>query len=242
LTVTGGTVTLYGGVTTTPLTLDGPQHFESIAIMGPDARLAVAPGGHNLLVTKHLSITAGATLDLANNDLLWDYTGDSPYATLMGYMLAGRNTGMGGIVSTRTPTDDMVLAVVDNAQFGRSTFEYEFEPIDPSTLIAKYTFFGDANLDGQVTGDDYLSVDANLGLTGAQWFQGDFNFDGKTTGDDYLAIDANLGKGTAAPLLYADDQAEMIALHAEQYGGKAYIKKVEQAIRGPRKLVTKKPA
>src|SRR5688500_18356582 len=54
------------GVTTTPLTLDGPQHFESIGIMGPDARLAVAPGGHNLLVTKHLSITAGAKIGRAS--------------------------------------------------------------------------------------------------------------------------------------------------------------------------------
>ena len=35
--------------------------------------------------------------------------------------------------------------------------------IDTDTVVGKYTYFGDANLDGKVTGDDYVSVDANLG-------------------------------------------------------------------------------
>jgi len=87
-------------------------------------------------------------------------------------------------------------------------------------------------LDGRVTGDDYLAIDANLGTSpgSRQWFHGDFNFDGAVTGDDYLAIDANLGKGTPTPLAYAEEQADMIALHAEQFGGKRYIKQVEGMI------------
>ena len=51
------------------------------------------------------------------------------------------------------------------------------------------------------------------------------------TGDDYLSIDANLGKGTTNSLAYADDQSEMIALHAEQFGGESYIKSIEQAMK-----------
>jgi hypothetical protein len=123
----------------------------------------------------------------------------------------------------------MTLALVDNASWGRTAFEGI--AIDPTTIVGKYTYYGDANLDGKVTGDDYLNVDANLGLSGAQWFQGDFNFSGTTTGDDYLAIDANLGAGTLDPASYDESQAEMIALHAEQCGGKRYIKEVEAALR-----------
>jgi hypothetical protein len=70
-------------------------------------------------------------------------------------------------------------------------------------VIGKYTYFGDANLDGQVTGDDYTVIDANLNTTpapGAAWLSGDMNLDGIVTGDDYTVIDANLGLGNGNPL------------------------------------------
>jgi hypothetical protein len=53
----------------------------------------------------------------------------------------------------------------------------------------KYTYFGDANLDGQVNGTDYTAIDNgfNAGLTG--WNNGDFNYDGLINGDDYVLID-----------------------------------------------------
>jgi hypothetical protein len=70
-------------------------------------------------------------------------------------------------------------------------------------VIGKYTYFGDANLDGQVTGDDYSFIDANLNTTpapGIARISGDLNFDGTVSGDDYSFIDANLGQGTGNPL------------------------------------------
>jgi hypothetical protein len=197
-----------------------------------EQRVLVVQGGG-------LNVSNG-TFDLADNDLLLDYTGDTPYPTIKNYVVTGRNTGTGGIVTTNT--GDTVLAVVDNAQFGRT--EFNGIPIDATTIIAKYTYFGDANLDGRVTGDDYLAVDANLGVSPGtrQWFHGDFNFDGTVTGDDYLAIDANLGKGTADPLAWAEARDEMIALHASQYGGKNYVRAVEQAARGNYKIGPKRAA
>jgi hypothetical protein len=186
-----------------------------------------------MLIVKSLSIAAGAKLDMTDNDLLWDYDPATPYAALRNYVITGRNTGTSGIV-TSPGAGDTVMAVVDNAQFGRTSFNGI--GIDATTLIGKYTFFGDGNLDGKVTGDDYVSVDANLGSTNAQWFQGDFNFSGTVTGDDYVAIDANLGKGTSSPLAFAEDQEAMIEVHAAQFGGESYVKAVEQAIKGNYKV------
>ena len=42
----------------------------------------------------------------------------------------------------------------------------------------KYTYYGDANLDGAVDGADYQQIDNGFGggLTG--WSNGDFNYDG----------------------------------------------------------------
>jgi len=76
------------------------------------------------------------------------------------------------------------------------------QPIGSSAIVGKYTYFGDMNLDGQVTGDDY-TVDSNLNTTplaGLAWPRGDANLDGIITGDDYTVIDANLGKGVGNPL------------------------------------------
>ncbi len=70
-------------------------------------------------------------------------------------------------------------------------------------MIGKYTYFGDLTFDGQVTGDDYAIVDANLNTTpdpGVAWLSGDANLDGSVTGDDYGVIDANLGLGSGSPL------------------------------------------
>ena len=56
----------------------------------------------------------------------------------------------------------------------------------------KYTYFGDANLDGVVNASDYTLIDNGFNsqtsgplLTG--WFNGDFNYDGVVNGDDYAA-------------------------------------------------------
>ena len=57
----------------------------------------------------------------------------------------------------------------------------------------KYTYGGDANLDGKINVDDYGRLDfaAPIGLSG--WFNGDFNYDGKLNVDDYGIIDFNVG-------------------------------------------------
>jgi hypothetical protein len=52
-----------------------------------------------------------------------------------------------------------------------------------------YTYYGDANLDGQVDASDYSLIDNGYlnGLTG--WQNGDFNYDGVINGSDYTLID-----------------------------------------------------
>jgi hypothetical protein len=59
-------------------------------------------------------------------------------------------------------------------------------------LLVKYTYGGDANLDGKINVDDYGRLDANIGLGTGGWFNGDFNYDGKVNVDDYGIIDANV--------------------------------------------------
>ncbi len=200
---------------------DATQHLAALDVAS-GASASLSSNGSRLLRTRSLDIAAGGTLNLNDNDLIVDYTGTSPYAAIKNHVVTGRNTGTSGIITTATALNDTVLAVVDNAQFGRTSFNGI--PIDATTIIGKYTFFGDGNLDGKVTGDDYVTVDANLGRTNAQWIHGDFNFSGTVTGDDYVAIDANLGKGTPNALAYVELKEEMVAAHVAMFGEEYLVK------------------
>jgi hypothetical protein len=169
-----------------------------------------------LTVEGTLSIDGGGRLDAHANDVILNYPAGapSPEQSIRQFVREGRNTGF-GITTLAAPANDTVLAVADNAELGRD--DWEGFLIDETTIIGKYTYYGDANLDGKVTGDDYVSVDSNLGI-GNSWIEGDFTMDGAVSGDDYVAIDANLGKGTLDPLAYQELKAEMVALHVEMFG------------------------
>ena len=56
-------------------------------------------------------------------------------------------------------------------------------------ILVKYTYYGDANLDGKVDASDYSRIDNGYlnHLTG--WSNGDFNYDGVINGSDYTLID-----------------------------------------------------
>ena len=61
-------------------------------------------------------------------------------------------------------------------------------------VFVKYTYYGDANLDGKVDASDYSVIDSSyaLELSGpaiSGWANGDFNYDGVVNGSDYTLID-----------------------------------------------------
>jgi hypothetical protein len=66
---------------------------------------------------------------------------------------------------------------------------FDGAPTTDGDVLVKYTYYGDANLDGQVDGSDYSRIDNGVlnHLTG--WFNGDFNYDGVINGSDYTLID-----------------------------------------------------
>jgi len=57
-------------------------------------------------------------------------------------------------------------------------------------VLIKYTYYGDANLDGVVDGSDYTRIDSGYITSGSTgWMNGDFNYDGVINGSDYTLID-----------------------------------------------------
>jgi hypothetical protein len=100
--------------------------------------------------------------------------------------------GAGGITSSvAAGTQNTTLAVVvnDNGSGQPITTSFDNQTVQDGDVLFKYTFDGDADLNGTVNAQDYLAIDNgfNLGLTG--WQNGDFNYDGAVNGDDYTLID-----------------------------------------------------
>ena len=66
--------------------------------------------------------------------------------------------------------------------------------------VISQSLLGDANNDGQVTGQDIITVQQNFGKTGTSdgSLPGDANDDGKVTGQDIITVQQNFGKQLAA--------------------------------------------
>src|SRR5205823_5591177 len=76
---------------------------------------------------------------------------------------------------------------------GEQTALWDGQTVDSNSVLVKYTYGGDANLDGKINVDDYGRIDFNSSLAVAGWFNGDFNYDDKINVDDYGIIDFNVG-------------------------------------------------
>jgi hypothetical protein len=167
-----------------------------------------------------LSLASGAALDLNDNDLI---VNNGNYATISGLVMQGyrdsADTAANGIISStgQTTVGSPILAVFDNSLLQTNTWPFGGSTVvSPNAVLGKYTYIGDADLNGMVTPDDYGAIDSNLGQTvstagGMNWFQGDWNFDGEITPDDYGAVDANLGNGQGGALVATGLAAQGVA-------------------------------
>ena len=83
---------------------------------------------------------------------------------------------------------------------GLSTFDGV--TTDADMVLVRYTYSGDANLDGKVNALDFNAIATNFGVSGANlWTQGDFNFSGNVDTSDFMLLGQNFGQVLAAPAL-----------------------------------------
>jgi autotransporter-associated beta strand protein len=237
----GGTFTL--GATTTGLSLI--RNLTSVVnvnsgglmtVAAPTAQtarqLVVFTGGLN--IAGSIGAWTG-TVDITSNDL--DIPGGN-LTTINDQVKSGFNAAAGGywngtgITSTTAANDSTYLTAVGvivnndghgNAIYGSGTTLGLFDGYNPALtdVLVKYTYYGDANLDGVVDGSDYSLIDNgfNNHLTG--WFNGDFNYDGVVDGSDYTLIDNTYNmQGNSLGTLNA---AELVASTSEQIAGTAAV-------------------
>ncbi len=187
---------------------NGNQHLAGLNLTG--SSVARQSNGNGYFQVNAMTIGASAALDLNDNDLI---ASTATYVDLQGRVLEGYSGALDssktGIVSTQGQVEGgtTILALFDNALVGMT----EWPPgsgnlVGANSILGKYTYIGDTNMDGQVTAQDYTAVDANIGTSAdpsVSWFYGDTNFDGNIDATDYTGIDAALGLGQGNPLAAA---------------------------------------
>jgi ELWxxDGT repeat protein len=183
-------------------TFDVSQHLGALSIAGS---ATITAGGDKVLVVDSLSFASGGSLDLADNDLvvhngnLGTWNG-SAYGGMTGVLAEG------SVDSSSAEDRRTMLGVATAGDIfgisGSQTATFDGQTVSASDVLIKFTYAGDANLDGKINIDDYGRIDANVGQSGAVfgWYNGDFNFDGKINIDDYGLIDSVIG--SQGPVLY----------------------------------------
>ncbi len=193
------------------MTFANSTHAQGLAV-APSATVTVTGAtGATILTLDNLSNSG--TINLQNNEMILNYTDTDPISTIRAQLITGYNNGLwngAGIASSAAAAnqnDALGYADgADNVVAGLSSGQIEI----------KFTIYGDANLDGVVSGDDFSILVANLGKSAAAWDQGDFNYDGVVSGEDFSLLVSNLGNAAngAAITLPAADMAAIDAFAA----------------------------
>ena len=210
---------------TSPATVNfgSTQALHSLIVYN-NAAANLLPNGARALVADDVSLNGNAKLDLSDNNAV--LTGMSPgvetagvYSGVQGLVQQASNGGawdqpgittsqadaLSGLTGLGVATGEQVLGLgpTDTAVWNGVT-------VSGSDTLVMYTYVGDANLDGFISGDDYAAIDFNVAVPGADgWYNGDFNYDGIISGDDYASIDFNI-VAQGAPL--NDSAAAVVAV------------------------------
>ncbi len=197
-----------GSTSVTSGSLDSSRSIiqNTLSISG-NASVHIATNGNATGVNKIKSLnipTSGSgyagMIDLHDNDLIIDYSGSSSSYSLVldrvksGLTLLGGNgTGIASTVVDLQTIPGTMLAVVDNAAVGGAITSLSgFTDFNFSnSVLVKYTWFGDCNLDGVVDSSDYALIDTGFTSSGTLdgWVFGDLNYDSVIDGSDYALID-----------------------------------------------------
>jgi hypothetical protein len=154
-----------------------------------------------------VSIDGSSKRDLTNNALAINYNGTSPNGLIRAALITGRaggNWNGPGINSSSAEADaasahKTAIGYAEASLVGITT-SFFGQAVDGTTELLRYTYLGDANLDGHVNALDFNAVASNFGSTpGKEGYQADFNYDGFTNTLDFDALASNFNLTLAAP-------------------------------------------
>jgi hypothetical protein len=214
LTVQGGSLTfnsdLGAGTANLLLNVNSDNAGTAAVAFGASQRLAalvlgtggaaqVLPNGARVLRTN--SLTLNGTLDLTNNGMIVDHAGASPINTIAARLTSGYAggawNGAGIHSSTAAATAQRALGYGESsALFATFPAMFMGQSVDDTSVLVRYTRYGDVNLDQTVNLTDFNRLAAGFGTPG-RWSAGNFNYDATVNLQDFNLLAANFGLSDA---------------------------------------------
>jgi len=189
------------------------QHLAGLHVAGGTVT-CLGDGGHTLVTGDLVMDEAGGVpdglLDLTDNNLVVDYDGDGTdaYNNLVAAVKNAWNGGAwdGAGVTCDGDAGTWALGVADNAGDDFATVaDLEGEAVDGTSILVRYTFYGNANLDDRVDAADMSQLLGHFGTAEANpddvmpWFLGNCNYDDRVDAADLSKLLGNWGSVEEAP-------------------------------------------
>lgn len=177
----------------------------TLTVSAGTAGVAAGRSTSNTSVVNTLTIGANR-VDMADNDFVIDYTGSTPFTTVQTQITSGyaggawTGAGINSSSAAASPTSDKTAIAFAEATALFTTFPASFSgvTVDNTSILFRYTYSGDATMNGTVDSSDFNLLASNFGGSGKQWVTGDFTFDGLTNSSDFNALAGNFGKTLAS--------------------------------------------
>jgi hypothetical protein len=181
--------------------MNSGEHLGNLTVLGV-ATVSMQANGNRLLALTSLALDPDVIFDLNDNDMLINYTGASPLATVQGLINNARNggnwQGPSGLTSSAAANNaahNTTLGAMEATDFPGPSFDGE--TLDSTTVLVKYTYYGDTDFNGKVNFDDYVRTDNGFNNHFTGWANGDFDGNGIVNFDDYVLIDLAFNTQTA---------------------------------------------
>ena len=187
-----------------PVAVNAPGR--TMTLQGVSAAKPFTQNG-NVIVSNNATLRIGdnvvtnGSIDLRGGHAEWTYNGaaQSPAATIRAMLVGGFANGFasGAVFSSTAAANAVGLGYRDDGS---------------STVTVLRTYYGDADLDGGVSINDFNALAANFGqASGRVWTQGDFDYDGGVSINDFNLLAGNFGRTLPAS---ADAWAGLLAFAA----------------------------
>jgi hypothetical protein len=179
----------------TAINFANTQHLAYLSVGTTDTATLTqsTSAGGDVLVLGSLAITGTGILDLTNNAMIVHngiLTNINALLTT-GYS-GGAWTGIGIDSSTAANDSSKItaLGVLLNSYNGSPYYTtFDGQTVTTTDVLVKFTYYGDANLDGTINGSDYSMTDNGFNAQLSGWQNGDFNYDNSINASDYALLD-----------------------------------------------------
>lgn len=170
--------------------------------IGDNGQVTLTSGSGKSIYTKAISIGQGK-LDLNDNDLIVQATlatRDAVLSAVEGYVKSARNTptlwngpGITSTFAANQPNKLTGLATIINDDGNGIPLYPTFDAVavNKAAILVKYTWNGDADLNGKIDADDYFRIDSGFVLNLNHYRNGDFDYSGQVDADDYFLVDSS---------------------------------------------------